>query len=92
MDISELATELTELGIDPRAYSLEGGHENDTYCVDTFGAGRWRVYYTERGREFNEKIFYSEDEACRYLLGRLSSSPSVYLNRPPESTKFPRPR
>ena len=44
--------------------------------LDQVGS-RWSVYYSERGQRSGERIFDSEDEACRYLLNLLCNDPST---------------
>ena len=54
-------------GVDQSRYSLFGGSNwADTKCLDK-RKGNWAVYYVERGREYDEKTFSSEAEACKYL-------------------------
>ena len=59
---------------DPKVYSLDGGLPNDRLCFSA-EAGKWCVYYSERGSRFDEKCFASEDEACDDLLQRLRELP-----------------
>jgi hypothetical protein len=76
MNRSELATALAVEGINSEVYSLDGGHPNDTFCLDYVGHKGWTVYYSERGSESDQKFFDTEDEACRYLLATLTDTPS----------------
>ncbi len=32
---------------------------------------RWKVYFSERGREFDVEYFDSESEACKHILTRF---------------------
>lgn len=70
MDRASLRELLDRENVDPDAYSFEGGTPDDTYVVEQT-AGNWAVYYCERGLRIGERIFASEDEACRHLLDLL---------------------
>lgn len=72
MTISDLRDELQRLQIPEPAYSLYGAHHDDAVVLAQLPAGRWRVFYSERGGEFDVAIHDSEDAACRDLLARLS--------------------
>ena len=65
---------LNDEKFNPNVYSLSGGSPNDRLCL-AFEAGRWCVYYSERGSHFDEEYFASEDEACDNLLRRLRELP-----------------
>lgn len=71
----ELKKVLDEEGVSPNAYSLEGGYPFEQYTINE-NYGRWTVYYCERGIKRGERLFYSEDEACRYLLSTLLRDPT----------------
>jgi hypothetical protein len=81
MNRNQLKMLLDREGFDPRCYSLDDGLSNDTLCISN-EAGRWCVYYTERGRRFDERWFDDENEACEYLLLRLR-------RLPPNQTRLP---
>jgi hypothetical protein len=76
MNRTELESILRDRKISPLAYSLGGGLPNEKYTLDQVGS-RWSVYYSERGQRSGERIFDSEDEACRYLLNLLCNDPST---------------
>jgi hypothetical protein len=61
---------LDDQAIDPRAYSLSGGHPSEEYVLDDRGS-EWVVYYSERGLESAFQSFPTEDLACRHLLRLL---------------------
>jgi hypothetical protein len=67
MNKIKLKSILDENKINPMTYSLSGGLNNDTICIEEI-YGKWHVYYTERGEKFDEKIFNSASEACEYFL------------------------
>ena len=70
MNRSELEQVLVEHKVSPLAYSLAGGLPNEQYVLDQSARG-WSVYYSQRGERTRERIFTSEDGACRYLVGVL---------------------
>ncbi len=70
----ELEQLLKNEKFNPNVYSLDGGLPNDRLCLSV-GAGKWCVYYSERGSRFDELYFNSEDEACEELLRRLQELP-----------------
>ncbi len=74
MNKAELKQVLDAERFDPRVYSLDGGSPNDRLCLSD-AAGRWCVYYSERGSRFDEQCHLSEDEACEDLLRRLRELP-----------------
>jgi hypothetical protein len=76
MDRQSLRAELNRLGIDREAYSLEGGLPVEKYCLED-RRRHWAVYYSERGLRSGERIFDSEDAACRYLLSLLRVDPTA---------------
>lgn len=77
MDRAELRRILDEEGIRRDVYSLDGGLQNDTMCIEEV-YGQWFFYYTERGIRSGERKFATEDEACRYLLERLRNDSSAH--------------
>jgi hypothetical protein len=74
MNKIELRQLLDTEGFNPKVYSLDDGLPNDCLCISG-GAGRWCVYYSERGSSFDEQCFDSEDDACAELLRRLRKLP-----------------
>ena len=52
-------------------YSLDGKGVGDNQYVLDKKKGQWRVYYSERGLELQERLFDTEDAACAYLLEKL---------------------
>lgn len=75
MNKNDLQRVLDAKGISPRIYDLDGGLPEDRLCLSA-EAGRWCVYYTERGLRFNEKHYDSEEDACRDLLTRVRKEAS----------------
>jgi hypothetical protein len=70
MDRESLRSLLEAEDVDPAAYSLEGGANDDVYVLEHLGDG-WTVYFAERGLRINEERFGSEHEACSRLLERV---------------------
>ena len=70
MDRIELRRQLEIAGVRADSYSLNGPSE-EAYCLDA-AAGKWRVYYYERGIETGKLEFVVEAEACDHLLKLLS--------------------
>lgn len=69
-----LENELKKRGIKRDSYSLdesEGYYVDDKICLRE-SYGRWTVFYSEIGRQPDEKEFNSEDEACEYFLNLIS--------------------
>lgn len=71
MNKQELKKWLEEENVREENYSLEGGLRNDTICLDEFN-GRWKVYYTERGVEYDVRYFHNESDACDYFYQKFS--------------------
>lgn len=76
MNIKELKELLQKENIPENAYSLSGGLQHDTYCIDEI-YGTWEIYYTELGQKSNLKVFKSEDEACNYFYNWLKETMSL---------------
>ena len=76
MDKIILKKLLNDAGVYPSLYSLNGDLLPDKVVL-YHSYNEWRVFYfSERGNKENEKIFYSESEACEYMyqyLKRLKS-------------------
>ena len=80
MNIYELECVLLENKVDRSSYSLTGGLPNECYVISNEGSGIWEVYYSEKGIKSSLKIFYSENEACSYLLKILVNDFTVNMN------------
>lgn len=78
MNRAELEILLRDRKVSPLAYCLGGGLPNEKYTLDQTGA-KWSVYYSERGQKSGERVFDSEDAACRYLLQLLTNDPSTRI-------------
>ena len=71
MTTAELKTALDEAGVNPCAYSLEGGLPNEAYTLSRESDGGWATYYSERGLRTNLQHFTTESDACEDLLARV---------------------
>lgn len=78
MNREDLEAILVERKVSSLAYSLGGGLPSEKYVLNQDAGGRWSVYYSERGQKSGERIFDSEDAACRHLLDWLTSDPSAH--------------
>ena len=63
-------------GVDPSAYSLEGGMPFEAYVLEQRPTA-WVVFYSERGIRTGEVEFATEDEACSYLLDLVLRDPTT---------------
>ena len=77
MNKADLQALLAERKILPRAYSLIGGLPSEQYVLEEQDGERWAVYYSERGERSGERVFETEDAACRYLLELLTNDPTT---------------
>jgi len=58
---------LDALKIKPSYYSLDGSFQPNCIILSNSNE-KWIVFYMDgKGGRHNEKIFYTEDEACRYI-------------------------
>ena len=85
MDRSELRLMLERSKIRREVYDLTGRECTECYRLEHI-AGGWVVYYSERGVRSGERLFPSEDEACRYLAERLLTDPGAQETYP----RYPR--
>lgn len=76
MNKNELSRILRQEGFRPDAYNLEGGMQDECYCLEESNCA-WSVYYSERGLQSGKKEFASESEACEYLLQLLRKDAST---------------
>jgi hypothetical protein len=79
--VPELKTHLRDRGFNPLAYSFYEDL-NETYVL-VGEHDRWSVYYSERGRRVQEKVYWDQSEACLDLLHRLENDPTTRMERPP---------
>lgn len=74
MNRKQLAAALEAEGFKTDSYDLTGGTPEDTYCLEDRGY-EWAVYYSERGKRFDEEIFFDEGAACAFFLQLLRGVP-----------------
>jgi hypothetical protein len=75
MNIEELNKRLDEEGFNPQFYCIGPGWHRlgDGFALDRVG-DRFEWFYVERGqRGAAQKVFASEDEACRFAYETLAS-------------------
>lgn len=71
MNIRKLKKILKKKGIAEYHYRIcEKGIDDDKINLD-YEDGKWIVYYSERGKVFDKKIFDSESEACEEALAQI---------------------
>lgn len=73
-ELAQIALALSEAGINPRAYSLDGPADG-SWCLERAG-DEWQVAQYERGQAFAARRFPTLFEAGAYLLGTLTILPA----------------
>lgn len=76
MNLSTLLKELAQCGIDSAIIYTGKGNPEDRYAM-VYTEGKWDVFYTERGQQFELRQFLSEEGACEYLLALLSKDHTI---------------
>jgi len=77
MNREELRRKLDELNVYPGFYSLEGELLPDRIVLYQNYA-KWEVFYfDERGNRDNEKVFFSESEACNYIYEHFTTQKEI---------------
>lgn len=66
MNKTELAEYLKKANIPNKYYSLNGGLDEGTFCLEEVH-GRWQVYTVERGAMWSEHVFDKEEDACKFF-------------------------
>lgn len=72
--LAQIALALSEAGVNPRAYSLDGPVD-ESWCLERSG-DEWQVSQYERGRSFAARSFPTLFEAGAHLLGTLTILPA----------------
>lgn len=63
----ELKSALIKLGVPATLYSLDcNGRTDECFCLE-FEAGKWNVYFRERGVKTTNEEFATEEEACQFI-------------------------
>ncbi|SDP97643.1 hypothetical protein SAMN05428975_4456 [Mucilaginibacter sp. OK268] len=79
MIIQELIKILKEKGVNDKLYTFDGASQEDkivlqlstNHYANNNDYKEWRVFYFERGVRYDEKVYFSENEACIDMLNRL---------------------
>lgn len=72
-----LEKKLEEKGVKNIYYSLYGELKPDSIVLYQ-NYKKWEVFYfSERGEKENEKIFFSESEACEYIYNNLIEAKKI---------------
>jgi hypothetical protein len=50
---------------------------NNSFCLIE-EQGKWIYFYSERGSEFDRRVFGSEDEACQFIVEQLKKDPALF--------------
>jgi hypothetical protein len=53
-------------------YNLDGVGEIDQRVCLVYEDSKWIVFFSERGKRFDVKEFFSEKQACKDILKRLA--------------------
>jgi hypothetical protein len=73
VNIQELESAVAAIGIPARMVAA-GGHAQFSWSLEQAEDGAWEVYWLERGDKNDLERFATENQACTYLLGRLTYS------------------
>ena len=71
MTEKEFRRKVKEEDISSNIYSIDQLKE-DAICTRDYH-GIWEVFYFERGREYDKKMFYSENEAYSYFYDKVKN-------------------
>ncbi|GAS93041.1 uncharacterized protein RMCC_0008 [Mycolicibacterium canariasense] len=74
MNLAELATELSAIGI-PKEVVAVGGRADYAWCIERASDGHWEVFWYERGNKNDLVTFTNESDAGHQLLARLAPNP-----------------
>lgn len=66
MDRAELRATLEAAEVPTRWFSIDS-ERNEATCL-LYEGGKWKVFYSERGKRNDESTFDTESSACHYLL------------------------
>lgn len=72
MTRAELGKALVAAGVSALDFDLNGSASSNGAWVLEDDHGIWRVYYQERGTRYDEQHFLSENEACLFMLSKLT--------------------
>jgi hypothetical protein len=86
-----LQSRFFELRVKSRTYDLTGTAQVDGAYVMRDAADGWHVFIARVQRIDNERIFSTEEEACRYLFSAVASDPRSFCAYCPDDVA-PDPR
>jgi hypothetical protein len=78
MNRQDVVEILTPAEVDPTLYSVVG-ERDDQLSLVAWGQ-QCQVFYSERGRRYDERTFDDEDAACVYFLKRLFTTVRPFPN------------
>lgn len=81
LNLIDLERRLDEMKIEKNSYSLNGELKPNALIIYK-NYSKWEVFFYEKGSRFNEKIFYSENDACNYLLNYFINNYKYYTYPP----------
>jgi hypothetical protein len=76
MNKDELKRILLDEHVRTDAYDLDGGRGSEQYTLRE-SSGQWSVFYSERGLQTGLRQFYTENDACEYMLELLRNDAST---------------
>jgi hypothetical protein len=76
MKMAKLRERLRADGIRPDAYDLDNRSADEAYVL-MHEHNKWVVFYSERGLRSSERVFETEEEACRDLYDRIQNDPTT---------------
>lgn len=88
MNRQELIEALEQENFNPKFYNIYGVGESkyglqralaDYQFVLDREREKWAVYYYERGGKTEERLFNTEEEACRYFLNLMLRTSELYV-------------
>lgn len=80
MTVAELFNSLIKQNIDGRIIYTGEGNPEGRYAILLNGI-HWNVYYSERGQEFESRVFLGEFDAVEYLIYLLVKDKTVNYKR-----------
>lgn len=77
MNVDALKDALRRANIDERFVSLDGDARAESLVLEHDSVMGWTVYFSERGQRTGQRTFRSEDQACQFILDKLSRDPTI---------------
>jgi len=71
MKSEEVAEYLTANGVRSSIFAIDTVAANGAVVLYREAPDRWSVFYIERGMSSDEKLYSSEEEACRDIIERV---------------------